>query len=172
MFHRHKVHKTFGVMILHRHFDMTQDERLVEYGGVTTPWPLSETNEIFGGKVVPRCWTFSKGGLYPIEFGFNPSGENTYPEVKFQAGFVQELHELLCRLEIDDLFGLTILDDGDLSTLRGIERTVGRVSITIPVSEGQVASAVESVWTFGCHENMNNSSLWPARICWVCQDCK
>lgn len=151
---------------------MTPGEKLVEYGGVATPWQLPETNEIFGGKAVPRCWAFSEGELYPTEFGFNPSGEDTYPEVTFWADFVKELYELLCQLELDDVFGLTVLNDGNLLVLRGIERTVGRVSITLPITGDQATTAVESVWTFGCHESLDNSSLWPARICWVCQSCK
>lgn len=151
---------------------MTPDEKLVEYGGVTTPWQLSETNEIFGGKAVPRCWAFSRGELYPIEFGFNPSGEKTYPEVKFRADFVRELHGLLSQLKLDDIFGLTLLDVGNDSIYRGIERTVGRVSVTLPITDDQATAAVESVWTFGCHESLDDSSFWPARICWVCQSCK
>lgn len=151
---------------------MSPDEKLVEYGGVTTPWQLFGMDEIFGGKVVPRCWAFFEGELYPTEFGFNPSGENTYPEVAFRADFVKELHELLSQLKLGDVVGLTVLDDGNLLALRRMERTVGRVSIALPVTDDQAATAVESVWTFGCHESLDDSSLWPARICWVCQGCK
>jgi len=173
LFHRHDVHKALGLMILHRHFDMTPDEKLVEFRGVATPWPVNDESEVFGGKIVAKCWAFYQGGLHPTEFGFNPPGEPSYLETTFQAEFVQELYEFLSLLKLDDIFGLVSLSDSDLLSMRGVERTIGRVSITLPLSEDiELPDTIESVWAFGCHESMDNSSLWPARICWVCQGCK
>jgi len=162
-------------MVLHKHFDMTPEEKLVEFGNVSTPWLVPEANgdSVFGGKVVPRSWAYSSGNLYPIEFGFNPPTMENFPRMSFDQDFVIELYGLLVGLGIGDLVGLTVLPEEIHDTPYGIEKTVGRVSITLPITpETEPTQAVESVWTFGCHERMDNSKLWPARICWVCQDCK
>jgi hypothetical protein len=34
----HKMDRTFGVTLLHRHFELDPDERLVEYRGTSIPW--------------------------------------------------------------------------------------------------------------------------------------
>ncbi|PUU77178.1 hypothetical protein B9Z19DRAFT_1128629 [Tuber borchii] len=175
LFIRYGVHRTLGIMVLHKHFDMTPEEKLVEFGNVSTPWLVPEANgdSVFGGKVVPRSWAFSSGHLYPIEFGFNPPTVENFPKMSFDQDFVVGLYGLLVGLGIGDLVGLTMLREDIHDMPYGIEKTVGRVSITLPITpETEPTQAVESVWTFGCHERMDNSKLWPARICWVCQDCK
>jgi hypothetical protein len=176
LFLRHGVQRKLGVMVLHKHFDMTPDEKLVEFGSVTTPWALPggvDAHQVFGGKVVPRSWTFSDGHLYPIEFGFNPPGIENFPHLEFEEEFVRELYDLFRQLEIDDVIGLTVLDNEIHDVPYGVEKTVGRVSITLPsIPETQPIDAIESVWTFGCHERMDDSKMWPARVCWVCQSCE
>lgn len=171
LFHKHHVQKQLGLTILHRHFNMASNERLVEYGKVTTPWIL-RSDEIFGGKIVPRVWALHKGELYPTEFGFNPFGETTYPDIIFSSEFFSEFKDLFSKLSLDDLFGLTVLDNGNPLDMPGVERTIGRVSLNIPFQEGETNNTVEAVWTFGCHESLDNSTVWPARICWVCKECK
>ncbi|KAF8448494.1 hypothetical protein BDZ91DRAFT_751950 [Kalaharituber pfeilii] len=205
-------------MMLHRHFSMEPNELLVEYGNVATPWPVLPPTvnsfdaleeyppTVFGGKLVPRCWKVHNGSLIPTEFGYNPQGadygsdqklgpKGRYSEVEFDSGFVTAIVNTLVERNLQDIFGITVVDNVELDGIMGIERTIGRVSITLPVTiplnsnhpqdieedgsqtqddilDEVLQTGVESVWTFGCHQKMENSRILPARICWVCESCK
>jgi len=168
--------------MLHRHFSLTLDERLIEYRGVATPWATGYKTEIFGGRIVPRTWAFFDGKLHPTEFQFRaPTGSPTppttgSPEVQFPEAFVHEFYDFIATRGLDGLLGLTHFDAvGGFSGLREVERTVGRVSVTFPATAGdgnEQDPPTETAWTFGCHERMDDSRLMNARICWVCQGCK
>lgn len=156
---------------------MEEDERLVEFRGVATPWKdVPESYEVFGGKVFPRCWGFSNNGeLLPTEFGFSSgSEEHVDPEPHFDPGFLREFHQILVSNGLEKLLGLTVFDSDSLQGNRMVERTVGRVSLTLPLKEPgwNDSAGMESAWTFGCHESMDDSNLIVGRICWVCDACK
>lgn len=160
--------------MLHRHFEIDVDERVVEFRGVATPWPI-DSEEVFGGKVVPRCWGFfSDGELHPTEFSFVLPSESTVPDPNFRLAFVEEFYDLLTKWNLERHLGLTLLDPAEYLTTRRVERTIGRVSITLPAADGQLgkdgATIAETAWTFGCQQSMDDSALG-GRICWVCQQC-
>ncbi|KAF8247776.1 hypothetical protein K440DRAFT_293830 [Wilcoxina mikolae CBS 423.85] len=174
LFQKYSVQSTFGLIMLHRHFLLDQDEKLIEYRGVSTPWKVGTTSSstIFGGCIVPRCWAFfSDGQLHPTEFRFAVPGEKIQ-EPEFPAEFVGEFYEFVSIRGLAGLLGLTVF--GTVVTVDGmreVERTIGRVSITFPI-DGEEANGTETAWTFGCHERMDDSELMNARICWVCQGCE
>src|ERR1700722_10973256 len=41
LFLDYNMDRTFGLILLHRHFDLNENERLVEYNGTSVPWRLS-----------------------------------------------------------------------------------------------------------------------------------
>jgi hypothetical protein len=162
--------------MLHRHFDLQSDEKVVEFRGLSTPWKVADSTEIFGGKIIPRSWAFSgDGSLHPIEFRFEfPADQPTQGEPVFQTGFVRELYEFLSSRGLENLLGLTMFDSvTGFSGVREVERTIGRVSVVLPVSgsDDEHRDSAETAWSFGCHERMDDSKLMNARICWVCIDC-
>lgn len=157
---------------------MSENERLVEYGQIATPW-LVRGRSVLGGRIVPKSWVFRKGGLYPVEFGFNPStatpGTNQFPEIRLPQSFVTELYRILEREGVQDILGLTTVENVDemlkMGTVVNVERTIGRVSVMLP---GSIKStkAMEVSWTFGCSKALSDSQLFAAKICWVCEDCE
>ena len=160
--------------MIHRHFDLEQDEKLIEYRGISTPWKVgASASSIFGYRIVPRSWAFVAGAqLHPTEFRYVvPKGEDQAPE--FPAGFVREFYELLSARGLERLVGLTAFGPDISSTgVAEVERTVGRVSLTIPPNDGELAESTETAWSFGCHESLNDSKFMRARVCLVCQGCK
>ncbi|KAI5858008.1 hypothetical protein BZA05DRAFT_385560 [Tricharina praecox] len=169
--------------MLHRHFSLSLDERLIEYRGVATPWSVGSKTNIFGGRIVPRSWAFFDGKLHPTEFQFlaptapSPTPTTESPELEFPKAFVREFYDFVAHRGLDGLLGLTLFDAvGGFPGLREVERTVGRVSVTMPmtVNDGDSDQGIstETAWTFGCHERMDDSELMNARVCWVCIKCK
>ncbi|KAK5079155.1 hypothetical protein LTR64_002425 [Lithohypha guttulata] len=71
----YKLSDTFGVVLLHRHFDLDKDEKLVDYNNQATSCRLQD-DELVGGQVVPVSWRVMKTpgspDVMPFEFEFRP----------------------------------------------------------------------------------------------------
>ena len=67
----HKMCDIFGVQLLHNHFELKEDEKLVDLNNQATGWKLDDDDKLMGGQVVPTSWVILKGqGLMPYEFEF------------------------------------------------------------------------------------------------------
>ncbi|CCX12357.1 Similar to hypothetical protein FOXB_14048 [Fusarium oxysporum Fo5176]; acc. no. EGU75452 [Pyronema omphalodes CBS 100304] len=173
IFRRYSMHSTLGVILLHRHFLLNQDEKLIEYPGVSTPWTVGiSSSSIVGGRITPRCWSISSDKqLQPTEFRFVIPGDDLF-EPDFPEDFIDDFYGFLLRRGLAALMGLTMFNATDaISGNREVERTIRRISVTIPVQEAQF-EGVEAAWTFGCQENLSDSQFLNARVWWVCQECK
>jgi len=158
---------------------MSKNERLVEYGQIATPW-LIRGMSVLGGRIIPKSWVFRSGSLYPVEFSFDPpsgtsSNVGQFPEVNPSNAFIVELNEILVREGLQEVVGLTRIEDIEATLGTGkmvnVERTVGRVSVMLPVSIRSPGS-MEVSWSFGCSKAFSDSRLFAAKICWVCDDCE
>jgi len=65
------MHDTFGVQLLHNHFELKEGEKLVDRNNQATGWKLDDGDKLMGGQVAPISWRFLRGqGLMPYEFEF------------------------------------------------------------------------------------------------------
>jgi len=146
IFHRHGVHREYGLIICHQHFDMKHGEILVEVlrkdhrVSVTTPWTIdgdkvipSEVNTLDANGVredadvpyvVPQTWGFDDNGkLKAYEFLASKKeslAQNPPPE------FVTELYEKLKQIECEKILGL-----------RFIGNMIGHVSCEVTPNGGR-----------------------------------
>ncbi|KAF8453576.1 hypothetical protein BDZ91DRAFT_48753 [Kalaharituber pfeilii] len=116
---RHNVENTFGVGLVHRHFNLAVDERLVQDGKVSTPWKLERVNNT---NIVPSAWAFRNGALYPYEFELVSEGSKA-PDLP--PAFLRDLHALLVKNGYQDLLGINTYHKGPSHE----ERTEGRANI-------------------------------------------
>ncbi|KAJ7734047.1 hypothetical protein DFH07DRAFT_967807 [Mycena maculata] len=79
IFCNHAMWDQFGLTLLHRHFPMCPDERLVAVDGVSVPWQIdiiklvNEGNMAPGGSVVVKAFIFDTKvgkGFYPFEYTY------------------------------------------------------------------------------------------------------
>ncbi|KAJ4297791.1 hypothetical protein N0V90_005686 [Kalmusia sp. IMI 367209] len=79
LFEKYETKRVFGVVLNHRHFDMSPDERLVEYAGT---WFVSEDN---------KC--------RPYEFHYSPDDdvneEDSSPDNPKYSAFIDSFNALL-----------------------------------------------------------------------------
>jgi hypothetical protein len=129
---------------------LAENEKAVEYGRITTAWPVSGLNPI-GGTLIPRSFRLHNGNVYPLEFGFQPRSAteaNTYVKFQFTREFIRDFWSWLRREGVEDVFGLFVLDNERATNLKGlrvggknstigVERTIGRVSMMVPVDEDE-----------------------------------
>ncbi|KAM0226809.1 hypothetical protein ACHAP5_012309 [Fusarium lateritium] len=160
IFMKHGVDKVFGVGLLHRHYDVAPNEKIVELGPVSSPWVVGDDEVITGGAVLPHTWRVFDGELKPTEFKFVPQRDvsNTDQPV-FPAAFVKELIGVLQETGLDEVLGVSLYEAGDPDN-ETMEVTYGRSSIVIP-STGLIGTKVigpqgfeafQAAWTFSKKE--------------------
>jgi hypothetical protein len=121
--------RTFGLILLHRHFDLDANERLVDYGGTSVPWRLSKTS----GNIRASCWLLSvDGAIRPYEFCYASSrDEVTEPDLANmdQQAFFSAFKKLLGKYNAEDLWGLCRYPGDDFPGR--VEVTEGRANINL-----------------------------------------
>ncbi|PNP83729.1 hypothetical protein FNYG_02946 [Fusarium nygamai] len=160
VFMKHGVDKVFGVGLLHRHYDVAPNEKIVELGPVSSPWVVGDDEAITGGSVLPHTWRVFDGELKPTEFKFVPQRElSNVDRPVFPAAFVKELIGVLQETGLDEVLGVSLYEAGDPDN-ETMEVTYGRSSIVIP-STGLIGSKVigpqgfdafQAAWTFSKKE--------------------
>jgi hypothetical protein len=147
---RHKVEGSLGVGLVHRHFDLSADERLVQEGNKSTPRDIEDVNKT---NVIPSAWAFRNGALYPYEFKVTLQGANG-PELP--PAFISELYALLKSNKYEDVLGV-ITFSGEPTCE---ERTEGRANI-LTLVQGDPASShtVPASWGFFGTADSDNEGI-------------
>jgi hypothetical protein len=153
LFLKYNIHETYGVSLLHRHFDMDAGEKLVENGSVSAPWAYHQPDDdLYGGSVVPRSWMFSDGALYPYEFGYNSRLSQAYPSMPINNDFLAEFHELLEEHHLTDILGLTSVSPLAPGSMK-YEKTWGRAMVVFTMAEDALDAmgkeTINALWYFG-----------------------
>lgn len=129
LFLDHKMDRTYGLILLHRHFDLDESERLVEYGGTSVPWRLSKISK----NIRASNWLVSTDGtVRPYEFCYFPIGDEAMePDLSNanQVTFLVAFTDLLSKHNAEGLWGLCRYP-GDDFTGR-VEVTEGRANINL-----------------------------------------
>lgn len=159
---KHTVEECFGPTLVHRHFDIEADEKLVEFNNVTTPWTIDEefqdTNVGSNGLIYPTAWLLDAEGKWmAYEFAFSPTGGKDKHIVDFNAA---KYHDFLLEYALaikaggwEKVLGLRAWPgDGFAGVL---EFTQGKANINLTPAEFDLARAqegrmrfVETMWFF------------------------
>lgn len=139
LFLRHNIEDTLGVCLVHRHFDLAPDERLVEEGKTSTPWTLDRVNN---ANVIASAWAFRGGILYPYEFEV-ASAPGEAPQLP--PAFLQDLYTLLLQNGYQDQLGINAYHPGPCYE----EHTAGRANIlTEIVGDPGSDTTAPASWAF------------------------
>lgn len=95
--------RTFGLAMLHRHFDLERGEMLVDYEGTSVPWNEAHVSGM--NPPEPAIWAISSDGDFkPTEFSFSAGNGLTMGEQELQ--FMKRFKELLHEHKATQSFGL------------------------------------------------------------------
>lgn len=156
MFLAHQVEESLCLILIHRHFALAANERVVEYNGVATPWQM-ESGPVLAlqHRIFAQKWAFIDGKLCPYEFGFEGDNDASVPQVNFSDAFLKDFHDILQEYNLQSVFGLSSLvaEKTDLAAKiasgRKMEFTTGRTSITIQdTKEEQNDNVIETSWVY------------------------
>lgn len=132
----HKLHHVFGILMLHQHFNLNEDEKLVDFNHQATGWKLKDGSKLMGGRVVPTSWRILKGqGLMPYEFEFRPLSNDTGIDLgeEMLQLFLKDFVSTVESAALHDAIALTLRSETPL----GIEIPQGNTNIFFP--EGTVS---------------------------------
>lgn len=156
----HGMSNEVGITLLHKHFPLFEDERLIRR-------PLKDRVEVKPerlptGELLPYMWTLGKAdsrqsyGLYPLEF--IAAGKHAPAMMKSVAALYQnqpflfQFLEKLVELNLERVFGLSLLPKGLFKLKRGEtlvenDQPGRRLEITVTTkTEVQATSSTQTLW--------------------------
>lgn len=150
VFVKHEVQNLFGIILLHNHFSLDENEILVNIGSVAVPWKTTSRAEQLRD-VQGSAWRFTERGVAPYEFAYDVNSL-PLPDVSDFQPFLSEFRVLLDRLGLTGKLGICAFREGeDLDSTTQMEFTQGRANITLPFDidpEDGPSRPIEAVWQF------------------------
>ncbi|KEY64857.1 hypothetical protein S7711_03855 [Stachybotrys chartarum IBT 7711] len=149
--------RTFGVAMLHRHFDLADNEKLVEYEGTSTPWEGTVTAMRAPQEAI---WGFDRDGvLRPTEFYYSEKMDNPLSENALR--FIAKFKTLLDSMDLTESLGLAHYPGDDFQGT--CEFTQGRANINLKPKDyptdlkhtPTVWYFSQPLWTRGCRCTCN-----------------
>jgi hypothetical protein len=136
---RHHVENLVGVILLHNHFFLNQNEKLIDVGSVAVPC----TEEL--ANVNASSWRFVDEGIVPYEF---VRSATEVPLAQMQP-FLEEFRAIINKWNLVNVLGICSLKEESINRPVATEFTSGRANITLPFditpNDGNV---IEAMWQF------------------------
>ena len=159
IFKKHYLEEVLGVGLVHRHFSISPNEKLVEFNNITTPWSgikLSSNHSAkipnsANGLVTETSWVLDANDKWmPFEFSFDPQGTTTVvnlEDAQYQE-FLREYTTALKQNGFDKILGLTAWPGAGYTG--GLEFCSGRGNIVLTpdqtTAEDGNANNVQTAW--------------------------
>jgi len=146
IFTKHNVDGFLGVQLLHRHFSLDNDERLVDVGGASVPWS-NDGSEALDLRILPVSWAFEGDTYHPYEFKFVPPAEEFHEPVVPEP-FLIEFNEAIKTHNMQGVLGIRSLKTAKKPEM---EITKGRANVTFDYDSdvAEYDNAIEASWAFG-----------------------
>lgn len=126
LFVEYSITQDWGVAILHSHFPLSTNQRLINFGHTTVPVEWEAIKDDAKRSIQPCSWLFDDvGQLRPFEYTYDirPSPTHTPP-----TQFISQLNSLLKFHNLSSLVGIVQLN----LIPKGFEQTHHNANITIP----------------------------------------
>lgn len=145
IFLKYHVESILGLILLHQHFSLSANEKLVSTNVVATPWDMeSGAKEL--DDVQPSSWMFTPQGVAAYEFAHAPRAKPLDDGV---SDFLPELARMLEHLKLTGTLGIFALEDEPANSAPKMEFTEGRANITLPFDiSGPQKDSIEAMWQF------------------------
>ncbi|PNP86473.1 hypothetical protein FNYG_00175 [Fusarium nygamai] len=137
IFMAHGVENVFGVRLLHRHFDLDQQERMVQFGSVASPWTENIIKRATKtGVVQPSNWLFQDGTAYPYETRYLDTEPQNLSSGRFDYfDFFVEYARFLSENDLMDTLDLVLCEENSRTSINEICLAVERVAINYHAEE-------------------------------------
>lgn len=158
-----QVENTFGIILLHRHFGLKRNERLVHFGNSSVPWTVDERH-LESKTVVPVAWQFSQDGIAPFEWRYVALSEKPPNiDLAIHNQFLSKLTAVLSENGLDRIVGIYALNGSEISKPPMFEITTWRANINLEVNIYPDVPSFETNWQFG-KDRGKNHPFWSSSI--------
>lgn len=140
VFRRHRVEKTFGLGLLHRHFTVESGERMVHRS--SEQGIEAKVERSHGG--YPCSWQFQDGALLPLEFTHHDLGASGPPT----PAFLEDLESVLTSLNLEGTLGLASLVESGEHDSGYVETTDEAARCSMRARTHTLPAGVETLWAF------------------------
>ena len=128
MIEKSELEGKLGVSLLHRHFDLEDSEKLVEFNNISLPWK-NHGNENSGGRILPSAWAVRKGRLTPYEYYYSPLGRDSAFDFHPVESFVHQFVQAIGESNLERTIGLRLFPGTGFTG--ALELTEGRANINL-----------------------------------------
>jgi hypothetical protein len=138
LFTRYGVANRLGVSLVHRHFELKDDEAMVESNGISMPWtnPDLITMQDEDGVLIPSNWAVRQHRFMPTEFVFEShfqslkkSPNALFSEVDPQ--FFEDFISTLRQHQLEHILGICLLPGMSEHQIE-ITREKANITTTLP----------------------------------------
>lgn len=175
----HKLNSLLGVSLLHKHFDLREDEELV--GGIQRGHWCSEPSQVSPSALRPMSWKLQDDldatpAWRAIEY-FTPTGDlvgkaQAADYVSNDSAFWAEVSEYITAHGLQDTFGIALLDHTTMPLNPGLiwfevssESARRMVLCQVTRESTQVFSPGATVWDFSTDLPGSALTTTTAKIC-------
>jgi hypothetical protein len=126
---RHQLEAKLGVGLLHRHFELGGNEKLVEFNNISLPWSAQAGDNHSGGKIIPNAWAICDGKILPYEFYFSPLGQDRPFDFDKATAFLADFIQVIEEKGLDKVIAIRLFPHEGFSG--ALELTEGRANINL-----------------------------------------
>jgi hypothetical protein len=134
---KRSLEEKVGLGLLHRHFDLEDGEKLVEFHNISTPWSvdIDEISLPVGGEILPTSWRIQDGKFMPYEFYFAPlNGRPTFKSFDLTdlsiRGFLKEFVHATKIANLEGYISLRLCPEGDFDKTLKITQPRANVNLS------------------------------------------
>jgi len=171
---KYKLHNKIGLCLLHKHFDINKNERLIRKvnNNIALTTPCFSSNK----KMVCFMWKIEEGNndqaktIYPLEF-IELSGDSKLEKkiakinkiIYSKTGFLAEFSNSLIQLELTNAFGFSILNKcfltkhNDETFLETTNEEIKLLNLK-PAKRSLISQEmIQTQWSFEPHKQFNDT---------------
>ncbi|KAE9371068.1 hypothetical protein N431DRAFT_467278 [Stipitochalara longipes BDJ] len=158
IFTKYNVEGFLGVQLLHRHFRLENEERLVDVGGASVPWS-NKGSEALELRILPVSWAFEGDAYHAYEFKFVPPIQDIHSPIVPEP-FLFEFNEALKAHDLQGVLGIRSLKP-TFGSKPEMEITNGRSNITFDYDSGAAENdnAIEASWAFSSDGTLSTATF-------------
>lgn len=157
LFIRHGISQHWGISLLHRHWDIEDEEvpgEVVEFRSNLTEYIMKPRRSANFGRYVPCVIGFYDHGPQALEFSSDPRAVEAYEVLRQKEQFLAEVHRSLLAAQLHMTFGLSSLKpttSTDRWLVEFTQETRESIVREMPRPDQNGGDFVQTFWAFEVH---------------------
>ncbi|KAF5336444.1 hypothetical protein D9611_006606 [Ephemerocybe angulata] len=154
------MYQKYGVCLLHKHFSIAPNERLVEFHHTATPWKfgmgkVASSVPHHDGFIIPRAYltrTSESNDPIATPYEFTYTYDKPTPITPSERAFFTACAALFAVYQLQGILGVCTLGNLEDTAKYPLEITEGKANIMIKGADTSKEDVIEAVWRFAPEE--------------------